>query len=155
MTLVLLAGLILSAGCGEKEEPEPPSAEATISAGDEICAAAQQEVDRLRTEQPRSAREAAELTEGVIAAFEREIAELEAIEAPDQLAEDLDRYIAAREEALEPLRRGLRAARGSNERAYARAQADAASGQVERTRLARAVGFRRCSRPAGPDLTPG
>ena len=139
--------VVLLAGCGE-EEPAAPSAAAAIAEGDEICAEAQAEVDELRAEQPRTASDAARLTEGVIAAHEDEIAGLEALAVPPDMSDELDRYLQARERALVPLREGLDAARAGDAQAYADAQAEAAAGQVERTRLARAVGFSECSVPA-------
>jgi hypothetical protein len=85
----------------------------------------------------------------VLAVHESEIADLKALAVPDDLRPALDRYLSAREHGLEPLRDGLAAARAGDPTAYAQAQADAASGQVLRTRLARAVGFSECSVPAG------
>jgi hypothetical protein len=146
--------VVLIAGCGEKDEPEDSTAAAVIARGDEICAEARSEVAALRGQEPRTPEEAARLTEGVISTYEREIADLEALEPPPELADDLDRYVAARERALGPLREGLEAARAGDARAYAKAQAAAAAGQVERTRLARAVGFRECSVP-GAGAQPG
>jgi hypothetical protein len=148
----ILAALLLVAlagGCGEKEEPEGQSATAAIAEGDRICAEAQSEVDALRAEQPRTPEEAARLTEGVLDAYESELADLQELPVPDELTDELDRYVAARERALEPLREGLEAARAGDAQAYAEAQARAAAGQVERTRLARAVGFTECSVPTG------
>jgi hypothetical protein len=145
--LVALAWLL--GGCGEKEEPEAPSSATAIAQGDEICAEAQAEVDRLRDQAPRTPEEAARLTEGVIATYVQELADLEALPVPPDLADELDRYLAARERALAPLRDGLEAARAGDAQAYADAQAEAAAGQVQRTRLARAVGFSECSVPAG------
>lgn len=148
----ILAALLLVAlagGCGEKEEPEEPSGAAAIAEGDRICAEAQSEVEALRAQQPRTPEEAARLTEGVLDAYEGELARLQEVPVQDELADELDRYIAARERALEPLRDGLEAARAGDAQAYAEAQARAAAGQVKRTRLARAVGFSECSVPTG------
>lgn len=147
--LVFAFLVALAAGCGEKQEPEASSAGAVIARGDEICADAQAEIDALRDRAPRSPAEAARLTEGVIAVYEREIAGLEQLTAAPELSAELDRYVAARERALVPLRDGLAAARAGDAQAYADAQARAAAGQVERTRLARAVGFSECSVPTG------
>jgi hypothetical protein len=143
------------AGCGEKEEPEPLSAGAAIAEGDRICAAASEEVAALReSAAPRTPEDAAKLTADVLSIHEQEIADLQALSAPEALRADLERYLAARERGLEPLREGLDAARTGDPAAYARAQAEAASGQVERTRLARAVGFSECSVPAAPGTQP-
>jgi hypothetical protein len=136
-------------GCGEKEEPDPPTAASAIAQGDEICSEAQAEIDALRDQAPEGPEDAARLTEGVLATYEQELAELDALPVPADLEDELDRYLSARERALVPLREGLEAARAGNAAAYARAQAAAAAGQVERTRLARQVGFRECSLPAG------
>jgi hypothetical protein len=152
--IATLCALVVVA-CGEKEEPAAPSAPAASAQGDEICARARAEIDALRGEEPRTPEDAARLTEGVIAAHEDEIGELESLEVPPELADELDRYLAARRRALEPLREGLRAARAGDAQAYAEAQATAAAGQVERTRLARAVGFTECSVPAGAAAPPG
>jgi hypothetical protein len=149
--VILTAALcaLIAVGCGEKEEPAGPSAAAAIAQGDEICAEARAEVEALRGEAPRTPEDAARLTEGVIATYEAEIADLEELAVPEELSAELDRYLAARERSLEPLRDGLEAARAGDAQAYADAQAEAAAGQVDRTRLARAVGFRECSLPGG------
>ena len=153
--LAVLAGATVVAGCGEKDEPEPPSAGAAIAEGDRICAAASEEVTALReSAAPRTPEDAAELTEEVLSIHEQEIADLRALSVPETLSADLERYLAARERGLEPLREGLDAARAGDPAAYARAQAEAASGQVERTRLARAAGFSDCSVPATSGAQP-
>jgi len=147
--LAVLACAALALGCGEKEESATPSAAGAIADGDEICRAAQERISELRAGAPATRREAIELTRGIIAAFEDEIAKLRALDVPPDLEADLDRYLAARERSLEPLRDGLAAAEQSDEAAYAEAQAAVAGGQVERTRLAAAVGFSECSKPVG------
>lgn len=153
-TAAVLLVAALAVACGEKDEPEPPSAASAVAQGDEICSEAQAEIDALRDQAPRGPEDAARLTEGVIGVYEEELADLEAVAVPADLEDELDRYLTARERALDPLRAGLEAARAGDAQAYARAQAEAAEGQVERTRLARAVGFRECSLPAG-DAPPG
>lgn len=147
---------IIATGCGEKDEPAPASAAAAIAEGDEICTAAGEEISTLRADAaPKTPQDAARLTEQVLSVHEQEIADLRALAVPDDLRSDLDRYLVARERGLEPLREGLDAARAGNPTAYAQAQADAAAGQVRRTELARAVGFRECSLPAASGVPPG
>jgi hypothetical protein len=149
LLVAILCGAV-AVGCGEKEEPEAVGAARAIAEGDDICAAASEEVAALRADAaPRTPAEAAKLTEGVIDAYEAEIADLEALSVPAELADELDRYVTAREQALAPLRDGLAAARSGDAQAYAEAQAEAAAGQVKRTRLAREVGFSECSVPIG------
>ena len=150
LALVAVAAFAL-AGCGEKDEPGAPSAAAAIPEGDEICREGQERIAGLRGGTPSTPDQAAELTRGVIAAYEEEIAALGALEVPAELKADLDRYLAAREEALDPLRDGLAAARKGDAEAYAEAQAAVAEGQLERTRLADAVGFSDCSSPTGSE----
>jgi hypothetical protein len=153
--LAILLCAALAGGCGEKDDPDPPSAAAAIAEGDEICAAASREISALRADAaPRTPQDAVDLTEKVLSAHEEEIAGLQALVVPDDHRPDLDRYLAARERGLEPLREGLDAARAGNPTAYARAQAEAAAGQVRRTELARAVGFSECSLPAAAGAPP-
>lgn len=155
LAAVAAVAVVIVIGCGEKEEAAPASADAATAAGDEICAAATREISALRADAaPRTPKDAAELTGRVLAAHEQEIAGLRELAVPDELRPDLDRYLAARERGLEPLREGLDAARAGNPTAYARAQAEAAAGQVRRTELARAVGFSECSLPATPGAPP-
>jgi hypothetical protein len=65
------------------------------------------------------------------------------------------RYLNAREQGIALLKKGLAAAQGGNAQAYAAAQAAITKGQVKRLKLARAVGFTECSRPAGATSSTG
>ena len=149
-TLAALAAAAALAGCGEKSEPDTASADTVIADGDAICADAQEQIAALRAEEQGTPEAAARFTADVIAVYEEEVDGLEGLEAPADLQDELDRYIAAREEALDHLRDGLAAAERGNETGYADAQAAVAQGQVERTELAAAVGFEVCSVPQAP-----
>ncbi len=151
---LLLFAVLALAGCGEKDEPAGANAASAIAAGDEICRASQERIAELRGGAVSSPEQAAELTRGVIAAYEEEIAGLTALDVPAELEPDLERYLAAREDSLEPLRDGLAAAEKGDAEAYADAQAAVADGQLERTKLAKAVGFSDCSSPLGSGPAP-
>lgn len=142
-----MAAAVAVLGCGEKDEPAGAGGSAAIAEGDAICAESQERIAELRRGVPATPRAAAELTAGIVAAYEDEVASLRALAVPAEAQADLDRYLSAREAALENLREGLAAARRGDELGYAEAQAAVARGQLERTRLAEAVGFERCSVP--------
>lgn len=134
-------------GGGDADGTEPLDEQEFVQRGDAICRSAQEQVAELRREPPATPQQSARFTEELIAVFEQEIGELEALEPPADRAAMLDRYLEAREEAIGFLEEGLAAAQRQDAAAYAEAQADVAAGQVERAELARQVGFTECSRP--------
>ena len=122
---IVLGCAVLAAGCGG--DTEQVSAEELIRRGDGICA------------------------EGRFPALEETLAtdelnELREIRPPDELRERYDSYLAARGRALELLEQGRDAADDKDADAYGKAQAKAAAEQPERLKLARAVGFKTCSK---------
>ncbi len=125
-----------------------------VAQGNEICQKGRGQFAELQKQPPRSAAEAAKLTGRLIGITEQEISQLQALDTPTEDQEALDRYVRARQDGLDILREGERAAERQDATAYARAQAEIAKGQVERARLAREVGFSQCSRPLGSAPTP-
>ena len=115
--------------------------------GDEICAAAHERFERLQREPPRTPADAAALTRQLAEIAEQELDEIKGLEAPDDVADDLARYLRARERGIDLLRRGAAAAEDGATGAYDELQAELARTQPARQRLAREVGFRQCSRP--------
>jgi hypothetical protein len=151
-TAALLAGL---AGCGGGDEDTtsaphgPLSRSELIAEGDAICQEASDQFAQVREDLPTTAEESATFTERLIEITENEVSQLRTLDAPASLEPAMKRYLAALEDNVATLRQGLAAAQQSYATAYAEAQAKAVEGQVERLRLAQAVGFRTCSRPVG------
>jgi hypothetical protein len=140
---VLIAAIVFDLGPFADELTEQD----LIAKGDEICSEAHDAFTDLQQRPPTTARAAADLTEQLIHISEDELDQLRDLNAPAELDDELDRYLASREEAIDLMHDGLDAANDDDAFAYADAQAKIAAGQVERLKLARAVGFTECSRP--------
>ena len=133
-----------ASGCGG--DTEQVNVEELIERGDEICAEGRQRFDEVQAQAPANAAAAADQTDELVVIATDELNELRNIRPPDELRERYDRYLEARGRALELLEQGRDAAQDKNADAYARAQAKAAAEQPERLKLARAVGFKVCSK---------
>jgi len=146
------------AGCGPLGDDGEGGAALTeeefAARGDEICRAAQEQVAEVQRDPPASREDSIRFTEELIAVFEDEIAELEALEPPDDRGEAFDRYMEARRETVELLEQGRDAAEENDAEGYADAQAEVAAGQVERAELAQEAGLSGCSRVAGGSPPP-
>jgi hypothetical protein len=142
-----LAATALLAGAGCGEDAEPVTAAELVSRGDAICAEGRQRFAEVQSEAPPNATAAAAQTAELVQIATDELNELREIRPPEELREPYDRYLEARGRALELLERGQEAAEDQNAEAYGKAQAEAAAAQAERLKLARAVGFKQCSRP--------
>jgi hypothetical protein len=141
--LVALAALL---DAGPFEDEELSRAE-LIARGDEICERAHDAFADLQAEQPRTAREAEELTDRLVGIAEDELDQVGDLDGPDRLDEALDSYLEAREDGIAALRAGRDAAESDDAEGYRAAQAEVESAQAERRELARRVGFEECSRP--------
>jgi hypothetical protein len=153
--LLVLAGalaIVLAAGCGGGGDGTLTKDE-FISQGDEICKNAHDQFAELQKNPPTTADEAAALTQKLIDISENELSQLRDLNAPAAVRSSLDKYLSAREQGIAILKNGLAAAQKGDARAYAAAQAQTAKTQVNRLKLARAVGFDECSRPAGATTT--
>jgi hypothetical protein len=117
-----------------------------LARGDEICATAH---DRFAKAQSKASgqtpRQAVALTDELIGIAEQELADIEELAPPQELGDDVERYLAARERGIATLREGRTAAERADIFEYESAQARMARGQAKRLELARAVGFSRCS----------
>jgi hypothetical protein len=151
--LLALAGVVLGVlaltdtGPFGDDEPEQLGEEDFLARGDQICETAHDQYVEAQREPPQTASEAAELTANLIEISEQELSDIRELGAPEQLQESLDRYLEAREEAIDLLRDAQEAAEQSDPKAYEDAQQEVESGQLKRTRLAEEVGFSQCSRP--------
>jgi hypothetical protein len=141
-TLVVIA---IVADLGPFADEELSEAE-FLSRGDEICREAHDEFEDLQGRTPNTASEAADLTGNLMEISEGELDEIRDLNVPAPLERSLDRYLEAREQGIEQLRKGLDAAEDGDAFAYADAQAKVAAGQVRRLKLAKQVGFSECSR---------
>jgi hypothetical protein len=141
--LVGLAALVKLGPFGEETLTERQF----ITRADQICRDAHDRYRAVQEDEPQTAIQAQAQTERLIATAEEELAEVEDLNEPDALSESVSRYIHARDQGIDLLRRGLEAARDNDGDAYARAQVDLARGQLERERLARRIGLTECSRP--------
>lgn len=138
---------ILAAGCGD-DGAEQLSAEELVSRGDEICAEGAERFAEVQEQPPANASEALAQTEELVDVATGELDDLRGLRPPEELREPYDAYLAARARALELLERGRDAAEDRDADAYAKAQEEVTADQPDRLRLARAVGFKRCSRAA-------
>lgn len=134
----------LAPGCGS--DAEQVSAEELISRGDGICVEGRRRFDAVQAQAPANAVAAADQTNELVEIATDELNELRNIRPPDELRERYDAYLAARGRALERLEQGREAAEEKDAKAYGTAQARAAAEQSQRLRLAKAVGFKQCSK---------
>jgi hypothetical protein len=150
------AALVVVAGCGGGDSSSTTTAsdeELTkaelVDQGDAICKNALGEFAQLQQNPPTTAEGAATLTQKVVDVTETELDQLRDLNAPASVQSDLGRYLKALEKNVATLKQGLKAAQQNDATGYARAQAKTVEDQVARLKLAQAVGFQECSRPAG------
>lgn len=145
--LPVAAGLALVAlpGCGGGDT-EQVSAQQLLSRGDEICRHGRARFNEIQAQAPANASAAADQANELLDVATDELNELREIRPPAELSKEYNRYLEARGRALELLERGRDAAEDKDADAYGIAQAKAAAGQPERLKLARAVGFKECSK---------
>ena len=119
-----------------------------MAKGDEVCRQARQAFVASQSSPPSTPEQAAALQRELIQASESELHSIEALHAPAEVEPALQRYLRAREQGITLLRKGLEAAQDEDAQAYATAQRQVSAGQVDRLKLAQAVGFNECSRPS-------
>ncbi|HYH60495.1 MAG TPA: hypothetical protein VD766_01380 [Solirubrobacterales bacterium] len=122
-----------------------------IAQGDDVCAQAHDEFLEVQGSTPRTAADAEEQVQALIEVAEKERDSLEELGAPSELGEDLSSYLASRERGIGILQDGLEAARDDDAVAYEDAQAELASEQAKRERIAQEIGFNECSEPLVSD----
>ena len=144
----LVAATLVVAGCGggggELSKSE------FVAKGDEICKQAHDQFEGSQpSNPPSSSSQAADLQRKLVDISEAELAEIRDLNAPSDVQQALDRYLASREQGIALLKRGLTAAEHNDAFAYAQAKQKVAATQRHRTELARAVGFKECSSSFG------
>jgi hypothetical protein len=145
LALIVALVAVLDAGPFDDDTPETLTEAEFVAQGNRICERAHEQFADLQTEIPNSAEGAVALTHNLVEISENELSEMRALSPPPEAQEALDRYLEAREEGIAVLEQGLEAAKERDAQAYAQAQAEIASGQLRRLKLARAVGFSECS----------
>jgi hypothetical protein len=150
LSIAALATVALLPGCGGGGGDAGDLTKAEVIAkGNEICRQGDRQYTELQKNPPKTSEEAATLTQKLIAITNSEVDQIGALNAPEEVRPALDRYLKARQSGLAVLEQGLKAAENNDARTYAAAQAKMAAGQVDRLKLAQAVGFTDCSRPGG------
>jgi hypothetical protein len=153
---VVAAGFVL-AGCGgggggstsTTTGGEQLTKQELIAQGDSICRQANDKFGQLQQNPPTTPESAVTFTQNLIDIQESQLAQLRELNPPSSLRSSLDDYLKALEKNIAVLKQGLAAAQQNDATGYADAQAKTVQGQVQRLELARAVGFKECSRPAG------
>ena len=141
----LAAGVALPACGGGGGGSEQVSAAELVLKADAACREERRSFDRIQAHPPPNASIAAAQTGELITATEKANSELRDLKPPDQLRADYDRYLGARNQVIEEMRRGKDAAEGQEAGAYGAAQAAVARDAPQRRKLARSLGFKVCS----------
>jgi ElaB/YqjD/DUF883 family membrane-anchored ribosome-binding protein len=136
--------LVALAGCGS--DTEQVTAAALVSRGDQICEQGRQRFNAVQARAPANASAAVDQTNELVGIATDELNELRKIRPPEALRDRYDAYLEARARSLELLEQGRDAAEDKDADAYGVAQAKAAEAQPARLKLARAVGFKQCSK---------
>jgi hypothetical protein len=146
LALGVIFALAALLNLGPFTDPELSRGE-LIARGDEICRKAHAAFEDLQAKPPQTPGQAVTLTDQLISIAEDERDELRSLNGPAEFQTELDRYLAAREQAIEAMRKGRDAAADRNNAGYLAAQAELAGSQLQRQRIARRIGFVECSRP--------
>jgi hypothetical protein len=144
--IVVLVALAIVFDLGPFADEDLSAAE-FLAQGDEICKQAHDEFLDIQGSVPRTAADAEAQVEALIEVAEEERGGILDLGAPDSLAEDIDVYVADREQGIKVLRAGLAAARDDDPIGYEEAQAELASQQAKRQEVAQRLGFSVCSEP--------
>jgi hypothetical protein len=136
------AAIIAVTGCGSGKEQV--SAAELVQKADRICRVEQTKFDRIQAHPPANAFIAADQTRELIEVAEAASSDLGELKPPEPLTSSFDRYLDARDRAVDEMRRGRDAAENQDSAGYAAAQTAVAKGAPQRRRLAGALGLRVC-----------
>src|SRR5829696_4079859 len=138
-----IATTAITGGCGSGKE-ELSAAELRQKA-DAICRQEQARFDQIQAHAPANASIAADQTRELIDVSQAASSDLTDLEPPESLADAYDRYLDARDRALDQMKGGQEAAENRDSAGYAAAQTAVAKDAPERRRLAAALGMRVCA----------
>ena len=144
IALLALCGAALSA-CGGGGDTEQVTAAELVQKADRICAAERDTFARVQAHAPPNASVAADQTDELLKATESASSRLRELKPPESLQPAYDRYLEARDRAVDQLKRGKDAADDQDSAAYGAAQAALARDAPQRRRLAGALGLNVCS----------
>jgi hypothetical protein len=141
-----IAILWLGAGCGGGSERV--SAGELVQKSDGICREERSSFDRIQAHPPPNASVAADQTNELIKAAENANAKLRNLRPPEDLQSAYDRYLDARDRAVDEMSRGKDAAENQDSAGYGAAQAAVARDAQQRRKLAQSLGLKVCSSSA-------
>lgn len=142
IVICVTAGML--AGCGGGGSDQVSAAE-LVQKADAICGKERSSFARVQAHAPPNASVAADQTDELITATESANSELRDLKPPEELRSAYDRYLEARDRAVEQMRRGKDAAENQDSAAYGAAQAAVARDAQQRRKLAAALGLSVCS----------
>jgi hypothetical protein len=139
---VVAIGLAL-AGCGGGSDRVSPAE--LVRKGDEICGKERESFTRIQSDPPPNASVAAAQTAELIKVTQDANSQLRDLKPPEELQSAYDRYLEARDRAVDQMERGRDAAEDRKSAVYGAAQAAVAREAPQRRKLAQAVGLKVCS----------
>lgn len=149
LVVIGVAAALFDLGPFANEAGLGPGAEGDLVArGDQICEQTQAKFDDQQGSQPKTAREAAQVTQNLLELSRSELEQIQALEPSPEMRKPLAKYVAAKKRGVELLEQGQKAAAADDYSAYSRYQAELAAGQLKRSRFAQVVGFEVCSAPS-------
>jgi hypothetical protein len=143
--LIIPTGLLLAATAGCGGGKEQVSAAELVQKGDAICRDEQSRFNQVQAAPLRNASDGADQADALLGAVKDAVGSLRDLGPPKPEQAAYDRYLDAKERAVQYFEQGKDAADNQDGPAYSGAQAAVARGAPERAKLAKAVGFRACS----------
>src|SRR5215212_7166024 len=140
--LLALAVAAIGAGCGGGKEQV--TATELVQKADQACREEQARFREIQSRPPANASEATDQTKSLIQAAESASSAFDDLEPPDQLGQQFDSYLSARERAIDQMKKGEDAAESQDSRSYGAAQAAVVKSAPQRKKLAGALGFKIC-----------
>ena len=151
LTPLVLAGV--AAGCGGGKEQV--TAAQLVQKGDQICREQQRKFTEIQAAPLVNASDGGDQAEALGDAAKNSLDDLRHFEPPQAQRVAYDRYLDAKDNALQYFDQAKDAADDLNGRAYSAAQTAEAAGAPERAQLAKALGFKDCSQGPGTGLGAG
>jgi hypothetical protein len=142
--LIAVALGVALPGCGGGGSKQVSAAE-LVQKADAACREERSSFDRIQARPPPNPSVAAAQTGELISATEKANSQLRDLEPADELRSAYERYLDARDQVVDEMKRGQDAAENQDAGAYGAAQASVARDAPERQKLAAALGFKVCS----------